>query len=227
MLAKGAGAEMRRTLGTAVFSGMLGVTLFGIFLTPVFFSPSIGWVARRCLLRRAIALRLAAIRCELLHAGAAMRHRVVSSPPRRRMNRDSVRAENSGRKPAPRTPPARRYRPPSRRRGYRRLKEYGTVCFPRFSSIGRSSPRCCRSSSRWPAAWRCSRCRLRSIRRLRRPRSKFRRSIPARTPKWWPIPSPRRSSSKWSAWKTCCTCRRNAPTTATTCSRSRSTTASI
>jgi multidrug efflux pump len=33
----GAGAEMRRTLGTAVFAGMLGVTLFGIFLTPVFF----------------------------------------------------------------------------------------------------------------------------------------------------------------------------------------------
>jgi len=37
VMAKGAGAEMRRTLGTAVFSGMLGVTLFGIFLTPVFF----------------------------------------------------------------------------------------------------------------------------------------------------------------------------------------------
>jgi len=37
VLSKGAGAEMRRTLGTAVFSGMLGVTLFGIFLTPVFF----------------------------------------------------------------------------------------------------------------------------------------------------------------------------------------------
>jgi multidrug efflux pump subunit AcrB len=34
---EGAGAEMRRTLGTAVFSGMLGVTLFGIFLTPVFY----------------------------------------------------------------------------------------------------------------------------------------------------------------------------------------------
>jgi multidrug efflux pump len=28
---------MRRMLGTAVFSGMLGVTLFGIFLTPVFY----------------------------------------------------------------------------------------------------------------------------------------------------------------------------------------------
>jgi multidrug efflux pump subunit AcrB len=37
VLSVGAGAEMRRTLGTAVFSGMLGVTLFGIFLTPVFY----------------------------------------------------------------------------------------------------------------------------------------------------------------------------------------------
>ena len=37
VLAEGAGAEMRRTLGTAVFWGMVGVTLFGIFLTPVFF----------------------------------------------------------------------------------------------------------------------------------------------------------------------------------------------
>src|SRR6202043_2558852 len=37
MVAVGAGAEMRRALGLAVFSGMLGVTLFGIFLTPVFF----------------------------------------------------------------------------------------------------------------------------------------------------------------------------------------------
>jgi multidrug efflux pump subunit AcrB len=38
VVAEGAGAEMRQTLGTAVFSGMLGVTLFGIFLTPVFYS---------------------------------------------------------------------------------------------------------------------------------------------------------------------------------------------
>ena len=37
MISQGAGAEMRQTLGTAVFAGMLGVTLFGIFLTPVFF----------------------------------------------------------------------------------------------------------------------------------------------------------------------------------------------
>ena len=37
VVAEGAGAEMRWSLGTAVFSGMIGVTLFGIFLTPVFF----------------------------------------------------------------------------------------------------------------------------------------------------------------------------------------------
>lgn len=37
VLAKGAGAEMRSTLGIAVFSGMLGVTIFGVFFTPVFY----------------------------------------------------------------------------------------------------------------------------------------------------------------------------------------------
>ncbi len=44
VISEGAGAEMRRTLGTAVFSGMLGVTLFGIFLTPVFYYV-IQWVS--------------------------------------------------------------------------------------------------------------------------------------------------------------------------------------
>jgi multidrug efflux pump len=37
VVATGAGAEMRQSLGTAVFSGMIGVALFGIFLTPVFY----------------------------------------------------------------------------------------------------------------------------------------------------------------------------------------------
>jgi multidrug efflux pump len=37
VLAQGAGAEMRQALGTAVFSGMLGVTFFGLLLTPVFY----------------------------------------------------------------------------------------------------------------------------------------------------------------------------------------------
>lgn len=37
MIATGAGAEMRQVLGTTVFSGMLGVTMLGLFLTPVFY----------------------------------------------------------------------------------------------------------------------------------------------------------------------------------------------
>jgi multidrug efflux pump len=44
--AVGAGAEMRQALGTAVFSGMIGVTFFGIFLTPVFFSVIMKLFAR-------------------------------------------------------------------------------------------------------------------------------------------------------------------------------------
>jgi multidrug efflux pump len=59
LVTTGAGAEMRRTLGTTVFSGMVGVTFFGIFLTPVFFfvidrvtetalfsSPLVRWTGR-------------------------------------------------------------------------------------------------------------------------------------------------------------------------------------
>ncbi len=37
VLANGAGAEMRSAMGVAVFSGMIGVTLFGLFLTPLFY----------------------------------------------------------------------------------------------------------------------------------------------------------------------------------------------
>jgi multidrug efflux pump len=37
VVSHGAGAEMRQAMGTAVFSGMIGVTLFGLFLTPVFY----------------------------------------------------------------------------------------------------------------------------------------------------------------------------------------------
>ncbi len=35
VLSRGAGAEMRHSMGVAVFSGMLGVTFFGLLLTPV------------------------------------------------------------------------------------------------------------------------------------------------------------------------------------------------
>jgi multidrug efflux pump len=37
VLSHGAGAEMRHAMGVAVFSGMLGVTFFGLILTPVFY----------------------------------------------------------------------------------------------------------------------------------------------------------------------------------------------
>ncbi len=47
VLGRGAGAEMRVALGTAVFSGMLGVTLFGIFFTPVFYFVVMWFTARR------------------------------------------------------------------------------------------------------------------------------------------------------------------------------------
>lgn len=46
VLAKGAGAEMRTALGIAVFAGMLGVTLCGIFFTPVFYNV-IMWMTER------------------------------------------------------------------------------------------------------------------------------------------------------------------------------------
>ncbi len=44
VIATGAGAEMRQSLGTAVFSGMLGVTLFGLLFTPVFYVV-VRWIA--------------------------------------------------------------------------------------------------------------------------------------------------------------------------------------
>jgi multidrug efflux pump len=46
VLATGAGAEMRVSLGIAVFSGMLGVTVFGLFFTPVFYSV-VMWFTER------------------------------------------------------------------------------------------------------------------------------------------------------------------------------------
>jgi HAE1 family hydrophobic/amphiphilic exporter-1 len=48
VIATGPGAEMRQALGTAVFFGMLGVTFFGLFLTPVFYvaiRKSVLWLA--------------------------------------------------------------------------------------------------------------------------------------------------------------------------------------
>ncbi len=48
VISHGAGSEMRRAMGVAVFAGMIGVTLFGLFLTPVFYVVlmKIGWRAK-------------------------------------------------------------------------------------------------------------------------------------------------------------------------------------
>jgi multidrug efflux pump subunit AcrB len=46
-IATGAGAEMRQSLGTAVFFGMLGVTAFGLIFTPVFYVVIRGIAQRR------------------------------------------------------------------------------------------------------------------------------------------------------------------------------------
>jgi hydrophobe/amphiphile efflux-1 (HAE1) family protein len=46
VLSSGAGSEMRRAMGVAVFSGMLGVTFFGLLLTPVFYVVLRGFATR-------------------------------------------------------------------------------------------------------------------------------------------------------------------------------------
>jgi gold/copper resistance efflux pump len=58
VLASGAGAEMRQAMGVAVFAGMIGVTLFGLFLTPVFY----------LMLRRRGSRKPAAAALEVSHA---------------------------------------------------------------------------------------------------------------------------------------------------------------
>jgi multidrug efflux pump len=62
MLATGAGSEMRRAMGVAVFAGMLGVTLFGLLLTPVFY-----YVVRR--LTAALSRKTVAVPAPLLPSG--------------------------------------------------------------------------------------------------------------------------------------------------------------
>jgi len=49
--AVGAGAELRQTLGTAVFSGMIGVTAFGLIFTPAFYVIC-RWIALKASRRR-------------------------------------------------------------------------------------------------------------------------------------------------------------------------------
>ncbi|MBP0629114.1 multidrug efflux RND transporter permease subunit [Cupriavidus sp. AcVe19-1a] len=63
VVSSGAGAEMRQAMGVAVFAGMLGVTFFGLFLTPVFY----------------VALRLLATRGERRKVSASVEHQAMAS----------------------------------------------------------------------------------------------------------------------------------------------------
>ncbi|MFV3386982.1 efflux RND transporter permease subunit [Pseudomonas sp. NY15364] len=56
VLSSGAGAEMRHAMGVAVFSGMIGVTFFGLLLTPVFYVLIRGFVEKRAA-RKAVSLQ--------------------------------------------------------------------------------------------------------------------------------------------------------------------------
>ena len=93
----GAGAELRQTLGTAVFSGMIGVTVFGLIFTPVFY-----------VVTRWIAVRLASRRGQ--QAAGRTTHESVTAA-----NDDEIRFR-SGAHPQGRRPAAARRRPLRRRR---------------------------------------------------------------------------------------------------------------
>ncbi len=60
VVSTGAGAEIRQAMGIAVFAGMLGVTVFGLFLTPVFYA-TVGGLVARWSARRAAAAAAAAL----------------------------------------------------------------------------------------------------------------------------------------------------------------------
>jgi multidrug efflux pump len=113
IIGKGAGYEMRRTLGIAVFSGMLGVTVFGIFLTPVFFNV-IEWLSDksgarsrpgqrigRALLVPLWAVKYGLVRLPTLAIRALGRH--ASTPARPQAKGSAPAAGDSNRVPAPKT----------------------------------------------------------------------------------------------------------------------------
>ncbi|HEV3084044.1 MAG TPA: efflux RND transporter permease subunit [Gemmataceae bacterium] len=80
LISHGAGAEMRRTLGTAVFSGMVGVTLFGIVLTPVFFY-TIDWLGESRLFQARFVRRAGQVALDVLTIGVLRLAAAISRRP--------------------------------------------------------------------------------------------------------------------------------------------------
>jgi len=101
ILAHGAGAEMRRTLGTAVFSGMLGVTLFGIFLTPVFFY-AVDWLTDSCAFASPRVRRIGTLTLDVLTLRALLK---ASELMLRRLSRPRAADKRGTRRAEGREPP--------------------------------------------------------------------------------------------------------------------------
>jgi multidrug efflux pump len=88
VISHGAGAEMRQALGTAVFSGMLGVTAFGIVFTPVFFFVIDAFAETHVLshprTHRAARIALDILRLKWFFAGLAAGFRWISEVTKRK-----------------------------------------------------------------------------------------------------------------------------------------------
>ncbi|MEG3063789.1 MAG: efflux RND transporter permease subunit, partial [Comamonas sp.] len=78
VLATGAGAEMRSAMGVAVFFGMIGVTAFGLFLTPVFYVVLRRMAGNRPLLQHPSPDAPAA--ASAAHGSGAVAHPVLAAP---------------------------------------------------------------------------------------------------------------------------------------------------
>ena len=91
---------MRRKLGMAVFVGMIGVTLFGIFLTPLFFFV-INWLGEARLLSSPLLGRLEAVSLDDLRLGPLWRANGARGV--RTNGAPAVRAEEAAAGPGPRT----------------------------------------------------------------------------------------------------------------------------
>ena len=80
VLSTGAGAEMRSAMGVAVFAGMIGVTAFGLFLTPVFYVLVRRLAGNRPLKLHGTVPHATAATPAAIHHGGASAHPVTAAP---------------------------------------------------------------------------------------------------------------------------------------------------
>ena len=150
VFATGAGFEIRRAMGVAVFAGMLGVTAFGLFLTPVFYTV-VGRLAGRA--RRGGARRIGAPRFLPRRRVTDMRWMTSRGPARRTVRTLALilLAGCSRLQPARgRTRRRRRHRPRFARpipRSFR-AEPYDPAWWQRVRRSGPRHARCARRSTR-------------------------------------------------------------------------------